>query len=185
MGIAQNLTPDCDSMKLSKSVLFEAIRTSPRGSGAGPSGWYVEHFKALAGNIATADGLYSVCHHIASGCFPDGVSKLLSASKLIALPKKNSDIRPIAVGESLRRLTAKAICLQNKESFASFLSPLQHGVSMKGGSECLVHHIQLLLESNPGWVILGLDVKNAFNSISRSHMLKEVQKSFPEVISRH
>ena len=25
--------------------------------------------------------------------------------------------------------------IQTKESFASFLSPLQHGISMKGGSE--------------------------------------------------
>ena len=52
---------------------------------------------------------------------------------------------------------------------------------MKDGSERLVHHIQLLLESNPGWVILKSDVKNAFNSISRSHMLKEVRKSFPDI----
>ena len=48
-------------------------------------------------------------------------------------------------------------------------------------TELIVHHISLLLESNPDWVILKTDLKNAFNSVSRSHLLPEVAKAFPGI----
>ena len=104
-----------------------------------------------------------------------------TASRLVALSKPSGDVRPIAVGECIRRLTDKTLCLQKKESFSSFLSPLQHGVAVEGGPELIVHHISLLLESNPDWVILKTDLKNAFNSVSRSHLLPEVAKAFPDI----
>ena len=99
----------------------------------------------------------------------------------LALRKSNNDVRPIAIGESLRRLTARAICLQMKDTFADFFSPVQHGVSTECGTELLSHHVQLLLEANPDWVVLKTDVKNAINSLDRCQLLKEVSLLFHDL----
>ena len=153
----------------------------PRGSGCGPSGWKYEHLKVLSSNCVIADSFFSVCDLIAKGSFPSSVSGLLSGSRLIALPKTGGDIRPIAIGECLRRVTAKVICRQKKESFATYFEPIQHGVAVEGGTERLVHHVNLLLESHDDWVLLKSDIKNAFNSIERALLLPMVKKSFPDI----
>ena len=140
------------SISLSKPLSFATLSKLPRCSGSGPSGWNFEHFKTLASRATTAGKFFAVCSLIANGNIPDGVAKLLSASRLIALPKSNGDVT-LAVGECVRRLTAKVLCLQKKESFAAFFSPLQHGVAVEGGSELLIHHLNMHLESHPDWFI--------------------------------
>ena len=49
------------------------------------------------------------------------------------------------------------------------------------GTELLTHHVQLLLESNPEWIVLKTDVKTAFNSLDRRQLLQEVSSSFPDI----
>ena len=44
----------------------------------------------------------------------------------------------------------------------------------------MVHHLQLLIESNPSWVVLKTG-QNEVNSVSRANMLEEVEKSFPDI----
>ena len=170
-----------ESLNLCKNQLFEAVRNSPKGSGTGPSGWRYEHFRVLLDNPLTADLLYSSCSSVAEGILPESICRLVSAARLIALPKANGDVRPIAIGETLRRLTARAICNQKRRQFANFFYPLQHGVSTSGGTELIIHHIQLLLEKNPEWILLKTDVKNAFNSIGRSHLLNQVAEHHPDI----
>ena len=60
------------------------------------------------------------------------------SSRLIALPKVNRDVRPTAIGETWRRVTARAICFQKRKEFADCFTPLQHGVSVEGGADLLV-----------------------------------------------
>ena len=66
-------------------------------------------------------------------------------------------------------------------SFNSHFQPIQHGVAVKGGTELLIHHVSLLLESNPDWVLLKTDIKNAFNSLERTSLMPQIAKSFPDV----
>ena len=53
-------------------------------------------------------------------------------------PQKDGDVRPIAVGECLRRLIAKCLCQAYKEEATSALWPLQLGVAAPLGCESLV-----------------------------------------------
>ena len=122
-----------------------------------------------------------ICTLIANGTLPTCAVRLLTASRLIALPKPNGDVRPIAIGECLRRLTARVLCAKKKKDFSDFFAPLQYGVATEGGSELLIHQIQLLLESNKDWVVLKSDVKNVFNTINRSDMIDQVFASFPDI----
>ena len=101
------------------------------------------------GNVITNDSLYLMSSLIAEGKVPSSVSPLLTAAGLIALPKSNAEIRPIAIGEVIRRVTAKAVCLQMSTAFSSFFHPIQHGIATPGGAELLIHHVEALLEDNP------------------------------------
>ena len=60
-------------------------------------------------NQFTSDLLFEVCCLIAKGELPSNVISVIGSFRLIALPKGNGDVRPIAIGETLRQLTAKAI----------------------------------------------------------------------------
>ena len=131
-------------------------------------------------NENTAKCLFSACSAIAKGILPPQIAKLMSSSRLIALP---GDVRPIAVGDALCRLTARAICVQKKEAFADYFTPIQHGVSTQNGTELVAHHIGLMLEVNQDWIVLKSHVRNAFNSISRCDMLNKVSKAFPDLFS--
>ena len=51
------------------------------------------------------------------GCHP------LSSSRLISLPKPNGDVRPIDIRESICRLAARTICLQERKSLLKFSVP--------------------------------------------------------------
>ena len=65
--------------------------------------------------------------------------------------------------------------------FSNFFQPEQHGVATECGLELLHHHIQLLLTDNPHMIVLKTDVKNAFNSIHRSHLLEQVSSCHPDI----
>ena len=68
-----------------------------------------------------------------------------------------------------------------KEEFAEVFCPIQHGVSTKCGTELIAHHISLTIESNPNWIVLKLDVKNVFNSVSRDQIMEQVYLTFPDL----
>ena len=170
-----------EAINLDAVNLFNVVKRLPRGSSAGPSGWRYEDIQALSNSLITSDHLHAVCAAIASGSLPISIRSLLSSSRLIALPKANGDVRPIAIGETWRRVTARAICFQKRKEFADYFTPLQHGVSVEGGAELLVQQVQLLMEKHEDWILLKTDVKNAFNSVSRSHLLNQVLTTFPDI----
>ena len=149
--------------------------------GSGLSGWKYEHLKLLLRSTHVQSHLFAAYSALAQGNLPSDAVTLFSASRLIALPKGSNDVSPIAMGEVFRRVVAKAICLEMKSQFSDHFSPIQHGVTAEGGVELLVQHIQALLDENADWVCLKTDVKNAFNSVSRRHLLEELLSSFPSL----
>ncbi len=52
-------------------------------------------------------------------------------------------------------------------SFCNTLFPTQIGVAIKGGFEIVIHGITCTLNLHPNWVVVQLDVTNAFNSMSK------------------
>ena len=96
-------------ISLKKAIFLEAIKKAPRGSGAEPSGWRYEHLRLLMENQFTSDLLFEVCCLIAKSELPSNVIPLIASSRLIALPKGNGDVRPIAIGETLPIFTAPVL----------------------------------------------------------------------------
>jgi hypothetical protein len=125
--------------------------------------------------------LIKLCNFLLSGQLPSEICHLLYGASLCAFHKKDGGIRPIAIGNCLRRLTSKLACFQSRNIVNSYLSPHQLGVATKLGCEAAIHTTRTFVnnDQNRGKVLLKLDFKNAFNSVERDCILKEVQCHTP------
>lgn len=160
----------------------------PRGSAAGPSGLSPQHVLELCTvpGITLVERLTHVVRWVANGTVPEEVRRILYGATLIALEKKDGGVRPVAVGELLRRCAAKLLCGVASTLAKNLLLPTgQVAVGVKGGIEAAVHLARRFAEKcrrqsnvNLQYGILKIDLKNAFNEIHRSRIWTELEK-FP------
>ena len=107
----------------------------------------------------------------------------MCSEKLIPLRKgSGQDVRPIAVGETLRRIVSKALMAHPlARRAAQGLKPLQLGLGTRGACELVAHGTQSLAtalhsqEPFGDWGILQVDLKNAFNALLRAAVLAGVR----------
>ena len=110
--------------------MFQLIQKSPSGFGTRPSGWCYEHLQHLLRSPVTAKLLYHCYSAIASGNIPELAVFQLQANCVA----KSRDVWSVAIGEVLKRISAKALCYQLKAKFFNFFAPIQHGMATEGGS---------------------------------------------------
>ena len=133
--------------------VVRAIRSFSRGSAAGPSGLRGDHLQeALASphGDELAVQLTEVVQLLVRGDALPDIAQHLAGAALHALPKGAHDLRPIAVGETLRRLTAKCLCYDVREPAREWLCPLQVGVATRHGTEAIVHTVRNWVQRHAG-----------------------------------
>ena len=120
---------------------------------------------------------------ILDGKVPFELRPYFFGAKLIALKKPDGGIRPIAVGNIFRRLSAKCAEYHVFESRQARYGNRQVGVGTKRGAELASHVFRCLIENHQTKenVILKIDFESAFNSINRQFMLEKVVEIHPEV----
>ena len=91
-------------------------------------------------------------------------------------------MRPIAIGTIFHKLISSAVMCNLKEKLPGFFSPVQFGVGIPGGAENVVHGVRNLLSDHPDWVLVSLDLVNAFNSVSRPAFFRQVEEHFPNIL---
>ena len=174
-------------MVLSESIVSRSVRSFPRGSASGPSGFRVSHLReaVLCPSPSLASQTISILtkfvNLLVKGCTPPSVTPHLCGASLLACHKKNGGLRSIAVGEVLRRLTSKCLSCAVRSAAFAHLAPLQLGVNVKGGCEAVIHSVSHLMSSgqpDQQWVLL-LDFTNAFNTINRFSMFEEFRAHIP------
>ena len=163
------------------------ISSFPSGSAGGCMGLRPQHLKEITDRTpVSADArqalsqLTRVVNLLVAGQAHQNVMEAMASAPLYALAKKDGGIRPIAVGESIRRLVSKCCCLRSKSLAAAHLSPLQVGVGVPGGCEAVIHSVSTALEKygdDPDMVMLKIDFTNAFNRIGRTPFLKLLHES--------
>ena len=151
---------------------MKALKSFPNGTAPGLSGFRANHFKEsvfcptseLANSVLQA--LTKVINSLCSGKpHPDVVPHLCGAI-LFASKKKNGCLRPIAVGEVLRRLTSNCVSQAVRGDAVKSLTPLQLGVGVSVGCEAIIHavtsvQVDPIIQPNDRWTLL-LDISNAF-----------------------
>ena len=118
-----------------------------------------------------------------AGGVPSQFAPYLCGARLHGALKKDGGIRPIAVGNLLRRLVGKCCATRVQEKAAALFSPHQLGVGVRNGCEAIVHTVREALATDPSLWVLQCDFINAFNQADRQAALEEVAKSFPEILA--
>jgi hypothetical protein len=112
---------------------------------------------------------------------------LFISGNLIPLLKKDGDptnLRPIVVGETFRRLISKICVSFIKDTARTFLQPYQYGVGVPGGVEAIIHAFNRIIRYSslpPDFVLTLIDFSNAFNEINRTNLLHQVHRTFPQI----
>ena len=143
-------------VRLDRESFRESLRTAPRRSAPAGSGLRYEHLKDLClEDEELFELLFSICSVIAEGRISRRVAEMLTTGRLFAMAKlRVGGVRPIAVGESLLRLTGRALARQYRAEFQRVLEPFQFGVATPGGCEAVVHGIRAYLELHPDHIAI-------------------------------
>ena len=166
-------------------VVEKCIRSFHRLSAGGPSGLRPIHLKNCLSTEHRDEVLERCCaliNILAKGDAPTFLAPFLAGANLTALPKKEDDVRPVAVGEVWRRLTAKSLCHAYKEQASSYFFPLQIGVAQPLGTEVGLETARQWIDRNSNnlsAVLVKIDFTNAFNSVDRQSFLEQCRHQFP------
>ena len=163
---------------------MKALKSFSNGTAPGTSGFRANHFKEavfcpspdLANSVLQA--LTKVINCLCSGKAPLDVVPHLCGAILFASKKKNSDLRPIAVGEVLHRLTSKCVSRAVCGDAVKFLTPLQLGVGVSVGCEAIIHAVTSVQEDptiqpDDRWTLL-LDFSNTLIALVARRCLEKL-----------
>ena len=104
----------------------------------------------------------------------------LLACTLIPL-NKNPGVRPIGIGEVLRRLIGKVVMYVMKKDVIDSAGSLQLCAGQEAGCETAVHGMVDIWKDINTEGVLQVDASNAFNSINRAVMLHKIRIICPEI----
>jgi len=174
------------SLSVDEADIWKALRSFPAGSSGGLDGLRPQHLLDLVNCADSGPILISALTGFVNALLGGGchtvVCPILFGGRLIALDKKDGGIRPIAIGSTFRRLTAKCASAFAIAKLAPMLAPRQLGVGVPGGCEAAVHATRRFLSSlSSDSVLVKLDFSNAFNCLHRDSMLLAVHKYAPEL----
>jgi len=95
-------------------------------------------------------------------------------------------VRPIAVGDTLRRLTAKWLLATFRgRSATATLAPLLTSLAKGSPCEVVAMGVRALAETlhgSTGWLLLQVYLKKAFSSIHRQTILDALKQRFPSML---
>ena len=158
-------------------IARRAIASFPPGSSGGPSGLRPVHLseccRKLGEGAPLAHALGQFAQVALTPAFPAPMREILCASSLIPLRKKDGGLRPIAVGDTIRRVVGKCLLsLGAVQAELASLQPRQCGVGVRNAAEMVGMGLQRFVQSRASagdhdYAVLQVDVRNAFNSMSR------------------
>ena len=169
--------------------ILSVLHSFPKGTACGPSGLRIQHLlDAAQVHLPTpiCSSLRGVVDILASGRAPVSVSKFLVGGSLTALVKNKEgrplDIRPIVVGEALRRVTGKCLCIITKPKASDFFTPFQYGVACPAGAEKVIPGVRSCIQEHYNFTVCKVNMSNAFNLLSRQALLEECAVHFSELL---
>jgi hypothetical protein len=167
-----------------QTVLRAALNT--KGS-AGPSGMDAELYRrilcsknfSIAGK-ALREQIALLAINLATKSYHPKLIMAYVASRLIPLDK-SPGIRPIGIGEVLRRIVGKIISRHSTSEIKEAAGPLQTCAGHGAGAEAAIHAMRQVFESEGTDAVLLIDASNAFNCLNRSVALHNIQITCPKI----
>ncbi len=176
------------NLTFSAEDVTNALNEFPNGSTGGPFALTELLLKNMTTQVQIGglvlNSLAAYAGLFTSGKFPTSVAPFYGGARLIPLIKKDGGVRPMAVGETLRRLVCKLTLKIVKEDVPPMLLPFQLGVGTPLGSEAVIHSISEAISNlKDDEAILQVDFQNAFNLISRDAMFELTKTYLPKLFN--
>ena len=151
---------------------------------AGPSGLDATAWRHLCCSFQSSfdlcAALASVAKRICTTFIDPKCLSAFVACRLVPLDKCPG-VRPIGIGETIRRIIGKAILATIGQNIIDAAGPLQLCVGQQAGCEAAVHAMSSLYDSQTTEAILLVDANNAFNSLNREVALRNIQHLCPSL----
>ena len=162
-----------------------ALRT--KGSG-GPCGVDANGFRRMLACKSFKQSSTKLCEAIASMVktlctqyIDPSTLEPLVASRLIPLDEGEGAVRPIGVGEVIRRICGKCIMNIAKRDVVEASGSLQLCAGQKSGSEAAIHAMHRIFEADDTDAVLLVDASNAFNALNRAAALHNIRVLCPVI----
>ena len=104
---------------------------------------------------------------------PDSVEALPDC-RLTPLDKGDGSVRPIGVGEVIRRIIAKCVVQIAKPEIIQTTRSMQVCAGQKSGSEAAMHAMNEIFHGEDTDAVLLIDASNAFSSLNRMTALHNI-----------
>ena len=181
--------PNAPPLKVNEEEVKHALGSFRKGSSGGTMSLRAEHLQiALRAHVDEKvhplTALTDVVNVLLSGKAPFEIQERFAGARLCALQKGECDVRPIAAGETIRRLVGKVACLTAKKKASRLFKGIQYGVATPAGSERVIHLCRQTMSrhaDDTNFVLCKVDLANAFNRVSRSAFIALLRKHFPEL----
>jgi hypothetical protein len=135
------------------------------------------HFKSESKDLRVQLALFA--RKIATEVIDPATLDAYTACRLIPLDKSpgsaDLQIRPIGVGEVLRRIIGKAISWSLRDDIQKAAGPLQVSSGLKGGAEAAIHSMKKIFDDVNTDAVILVDAANAFNRLNRQVALHNMQ----------
>ena len=127
-----------------------ACKTLPPGSTGGPTGLRPCHIQEMLSSDdddLLASALADFVSDFNAGILPQQAQPWFCGARLIGLEKQPAGVRPIAVGETLRRVAGKCLVQRCQGEVLERLLPHQLGVGVPSACEVISHAVRPWAES--------------------------------------
>jgi len=98
----------------------------------------------------------------------------ITASRLIPAKKNPDGIRPIGVGEVIRRIIGRCIMKVVKNDVMKAAGNLQLCAGQQAGAEAAIHAMSNIFKDDSCEAVLLVDASNAFNTLNRKAMMHNI-----------
>ena len=109
---------------------------------------------------------------LARGTVPDSIAEVLAMGRLTMLPKRNGKVRGIATSDTFRRLVARTLAQQLRDTLNAKCEPFQFARSTRAGTDAVAHLIRAATDLDPQATVLSLDGIGAYDHVHRASFFR-------------
>ncbi|CAB4014728.1 Hypothetical predicted protein [Paramuricea clavata] len=126
-------------------------------------------------SVALCDALETLARNLCTDHVDPSSIEALVASRLIQLDKGGVGVRPIGVGEVVRRVISKSVMKVVKSDVMKASGSLQLCAYQPSGSKAAIHAMRNIFEEDDTEAILLIHASNAFNFLNRAAALNNIR----------
>ena len=119
---------------------------------------------------------------LAAADLPTSALAALRLARLTALQKPAGGVRGIAAGDAFRRLASRVLARHYADTFDWLARPFQYALQARAGTDALAGLLRASLETDPGTVVVSIDGRAAYDTVSRATVLSQVSALVPSLL---